>query len=197
MRPFLSALLLSLAAASTVQAADHGNLETSFPLEVEDACPIGRNGIAAQILTRYRDLRDDPEGRNLVEVTPRIEWGAFPNGQLTPELPYFLGNGSMAESGEVGIEALYNLNSESLRFPAVSIAAGLDKACGVEGDAGLEGSVSVLATLSLGTFDRRGRSPYSYVALQVHLNATYFHNFDPCPRNATTASRSGSATVSR
>lgn len=181
MRLSLLPSLLAIVIASTANAADHGNLETSFPLEVEDAYPIGRNGIEVQALTRYRDLRDDPDGRNLVEVTPRIEWGAFPNGQITLELPYFLGNGSMAESGEVGIEALYNFNTETLRFPAFSVAAGLDKPYGVDGDAGLEGSVSVLATMSLGTFDRRGRSPYSYVARQVHLNATYFHNFDPLP----------------
>lgn len=182
MRPPFFLTLLALAFAPAAQAADHGNLETGFPLQIEDAYPIGRNGIEAQVLTRYHDLRDNSGSDDLFEITPRLEWGAFMNGQVALELPYFLGDGSMADTGAVGIEVLYNLNTETLRFPAVSVAAGFDKPYGQDGEnGGLEGSLSLLATLSLGTPDPRGRSPYAYVQRQLHLNATYIRNFDPLP----------------
>lgn len=181
MRLFLTASLV-VATATTVQAADHSNLETNFPLTIEDAYPVGTNAIEVQVFSRYINTHDDPKGNNLYEVAPRIEWGALRNFQLTFEAPYYLGNSSAADSGEVGLEGLYNFNTEMPNLPALSMAAGLHKPYGQAGeDGGLESSLTFLLTGSIGALDPLGRSPYAYVPRQMHVNATWFHNFDPLP----------------
>ena len=181
MRPLF--LTFGLCAVTTpLWAADHGNLETGFPLTIEDAYPVGKNAIEVQTLSRYIRLRDDPEGDGLFELSPRLEWGALPNFQLSLEAPYFLGDGSMADSGEVGVEGLYNFNTETLTLPALSLAAGLHRPYGQDGeDGGLESSLTFLSTLSLGAPDPYAASPFTFVPRQVHLNATWSHNFDPLP----------------
>ncbi|WP_299822835.1 hypothetical protein [uncultured Jannaschia sp.] len=171
-------LAFALLATSAAEAADHGNLETNFPLVIEDAYPVGRNGIEAQLFARGTRLNDDPEGDGLSELAARIEWGAFRNFQIALETPYRFGSGSAADSGTVAVEALYNFNTETLSLPAFSVAAGLERPYGQDGeDGGLEASIGLLSTLSLGTSG--GGSPYAYVPRQLHFNATYIHNFDP------------------
>lgn len=103
MRPVLFALAALTATAA--QAADHSNLETNFPLVVEDAYTVGRNGIETQLFARGRRLHDDPAGDGLSELTARIEWGAFSNFQLSVEAPYFFGSGEAADSGEIGVDS--------------------------------------------------------------------------------------------
>ena len=173
--------VLPLAIASGAGAADHSNLEAGYPLAVEDAYPVGRNELEAQVYTRYRELRDDPEGDALVEVVSRLEWGALANGQVALELPYNLGSGEESDRGAVGLELLYNLNTETLRLPALSIAAGLKAPYGAGVDGGPEASVGLLATMSIGTPRPGGGTPYAYVPRRIHLNATYIRNVDPAP----------------
>jgi hypothetical protein len=111
-----------------------------------------------------------------------VEWGAFANFQLAVESPYFFGNSSESESGIAGIEALYNFNTETLTLPALSVAVALRRPFGETGpDGGTESELTFLSTRSLGTPDPLGYSPLAYVPRQIHLNASWFHNFDPLP----------------
>lgn len=66
--------LLALgAAAAPALAGDHSSLETFFPLIVEGAYTAGRHEVEVQISTRFGRLRGDSDGRNVVEIVPRLE----------------------------------------------------------------------------------------------------------------------------
>lgn len=179
-------------AAMPASAADHTDLEEGLPIVIEDAYPLKYNSLEAQGYFRYERTGRDPKGDNRLWFVPRFEAGLFPNFQFTVEVPYRWGDASETKQGDFRAKGLYNFNTEGLFAPAMSIAGGVDQPFG-EQAGGTETELTFLATKSIGPFDLSGASPLSYVPTRLHLNATWFHNYDPRPEERRDRYRIGVA----
>ncbi len=171
-RPAATAMLAACGLIGVARAADHNNLETGFPVVIEDAYTIKNGGLETQGYFRYDRTRGDPQGTSRFSLVPRLEYGATRNLQLTLEAPYRLGTASETKQGEVSAEALYNFNQEGPILPALALGVGVTAPYGRD-RGGVESNVNVIATKSLGSIGR------SYILRQVSFSGTVFHNYDP------------------
>ncbi len=139
---------------------DYRNLDDDRPVHVEDAYPLER--FAFELITPYRGVRAR-SGEALHAFIPELEYGVLRNAQLGVKLPFAArdegGSTSWGLSG-ARLFALYNVNTESPRLPAVSVRGDVVFPLGSFGGSAARGSVKVLATRSF------GRS-------RLHLNAEY------------------------
>lgn len=186
MRALLIAGLVLIGASVPAFAADHTNLDENLPVRIEDAYPIPYDSIEAQGFFSYDRDRLGSRGRgtrgsDAFTFSPQIEAGVFRNFQASLAVPYRLGNASETKQGDFMAQGLYNFNSETVYLPALSLGAGIDQPYGYEAG-GTETNVKFVATKSIGSFGT------SYVPRQLHLNAIWFHNYDPLS-NADTSER--------
>ena len=137
----LIALLVS-AGAGTLHAADHLNLEEGLPVKVEDAYPIAFRGREVQTAFRYERTDGD---KDRVVIDPRIEFGFAPNWQGKISVPFLLGSADRTDSGNVGLEAFYNFNTEGLALPAFALSARGDLPTGRD-SAGLDTKLKAIMT---------------------------------------------------
>lgn len=156
------------------RAGDHLSLDENLPVRIEDAYPTPYNGLEVQAFSRYDHNSDDPRGDDLFTLSPRLEAGAFRNGQISLAVPYRVGDASDTDQGNVQIEALYNFNQEGEWLPAFSAGVGVDQPFG-DMSGGTETELKAILTKSIGSFGT------SYLPRRVHLNASWFHNYDTLP----------------
>lgn len=161
-----------LLAAVPARAADHDNLDENLPLTIEDAYPIGYNGIEAQGFLRYDHNSRASKGSDTFQFAPRVEAGLLRNFQASVAVPYRLGDTADAKQGDVDVEGLYNFNNEGRVLPALSLGAGIDQPFGLE-NGGTETLLKFVSTKSIGSFGT------SYVPRQLHVNAIWYHNYEP------------------
>ncbi len=161
------ALLLAAALCLTAPAsAEHWEIESGLPTEVEDAYPTAYRNRELQAFIRY-ERQDDGSDRG--QVVPRLEFGIFPNTELSIEGDFLFGNADRTGCGDVTVEGLYNFNTETLTLPAFSISAALTPPTGRD-SAGLDTSLGLLVTKTLGR---------SSLLHQVHFNGYWLHNSSP------------------
>ncbi len=144
-------------------AADHTNLEEGLPTEVEDAYPIAYKGRELQVQARYERTAD---GKNRLVLDPRLEYGFARNWQARINVPFRLGSADKTGSGDIGLEAFYNFNTESLSTPAFAVSARADLPTGKD-SRGVDTQFKFIATKTLGAGSRLQR---------LHLNLIYRHN---------------------
>lgn len=149
----------------TVSAADHINLENGYPLQVEDAYPTAYRNREFLTSVRYELTR---ENEDRVEIAPQLEYGLFPNTEVSLHVPFILGEASRSGSGDIEVEALYNFNTEGIYLPALALEAGATIPTGKDSD-GLDTTVKFLLTKSI---SRMGTD-------RVHFNAVWLHNAAP------------------
>lgn len=159
--PWLAAALV-LGGSTVAAQSDHYNLEHGLPTRLEDAYPIGYRGREAQLVTRYART-DESEDQVLLE--PAFELGFARNWQGRVSVPFLAGDADRRGSGDVRLEALYNVNQESDRLPALALAGGIDLPTGRRSE-GLDTRLKVLLTRSVDD-QRLGRA---------HLNLEWAHN---------------------
>lgn len=148
---------------TAAQAADHANLEEGLPTEVEDAYPIAYKGRELQGQARYERTAD---GKNQFVLNPRLEYGFARNWQAKISAPFRLGSGDRTGSGDIGLEAFYNFNNESLRLPAFAVSARADLPTGRD-SRGVDTTFKFIATKTLGAGQKLQR---------LHLNLIYRNN---------------------
>jgi hypothetical protein len=146
-------------------AADHYNLEEGLPVQVVDAYPIAYGG--REVLGRVQ-YDQTPAGKDLVILEPRLEYGFAPNAQAELSVPFRVGTGNKAGSGDIVLGALYNFNTESLSVPAFSLAARADFPSGRD-SRGIDTTLKFIATKTLGTRSMQ----------RLHLNLAWTHNAAP------------------
>ncbi|MBY0330919.1 MAG: hypothetical protein K2X49_09625 [Acetobacteraceae bacterium] len=170
MAALLAAALPALGPGAA-RAADHANLDEGLPLQLRDAYPITRGSIEAQGLFRY-DRGRSGDGRDAYRLEPRIEWGAFRNGQVTFRVPYTAGN-SEARSGRgfAGAGLLYNFNQERIFLPAFALEGEVAQRFGGRGGTGTETTLWGIATKTIG----------GYRVRRISLNLGWIHRFDADP----------------
>ena len=163
----------------SARAGDHANLDENLPIRLEDAYPVPYNDIEAQGYFSYdRNRRGSGgqggRGSDAFVLSPQIEVGAFRNFQVSLSAPYRLGNASETKQGDFVAQGLYNFNNEGHYLPAFALSAGIDQPYGYQ-SGGTESQIKAIASKSIGSFGS------SYVPRQLHVNAIWFHNYDPLP----------------
>jgi hypothetical protein len=158
----LALLLIAPLFVPTFAHADHSNLEEGLPVEVEDAYPIEYKGREIQGQARY----ERNNGTNLFVLQPSLEYGFARNWQGKISVPFRLGNGDKTGSGDVGLEAFYNFNTESLSLPAFAVSARADVPTG-RNSSGVDTQLKFIASKTLGSSSMLNR---------LHLNLIYRHN---------------------
>jgi hypothetical protein len=143
-------------------AADHLNLEEGLPTQIEDAYPIAYRGREFQASMQY-DRTGDHKDRFTME--PRVEFGFAPNWQGKITVPFYVGSADRTDSGNVGLEAFYNFNTEGIFLPAFALSARADLPTGKD-SAGMDTTLKALMTRSI---TKTGLD-------RVHLNVAWKHN---------------------
>ncbi len=139
---------------------DYRNLDDDRPTLIEDAYPVER--YAFEFLAPWRFGRDR-HGGSTHAFTPEIAYGILRNAQLGLKLP--IAGASTPDGRDWGVSGLrlsgmYNFNTESRVFPAVSIRSDATFPVGSLAGEGTRVSVKAIATRSWG----RNR---------LHLNGAY------------------------
>ena len=113
--------------AAYAWGSDHTNLEEGLPVEIADAYPIPYLGREVQGRLAYRVT---PDAEHQVSVEPRFELGFPRNAQISVKVPLIAALSTRADDdfylGRVGLEAMYNVNQETLSLPAFALAAGVE-----------------------------------------------------------------------
>lgn len=170
----------SLLVACPVTAADHNNLEGGLPVTVRDAYTIKRNALEFQGAFRYDSTHNDSEGKDRFGLIPRLEYGLIDNLQIEAEVPWRLGTASDTRQGDLRFGALYNFNTEGVVLPAFAMGLAIDKPVG-RNPGGVESELSLAITKSLGGPGGDDAAATAYVPRRLHLNAAWFHNYEPQP----------------
>ena len=165
----LAVLWVFALAAGNIHASDRDDLEVGFPVSIEDAFPTKQGTQDLQGYLRFDHVRNDPDGTTRFSIVPRLQIGTIPNGDLSIEIPYRLGNATETSQGDVRIQGVYAFVGNEAAGSALSITAAIDQPFGLDVD-GLESELGVLGTQSLGAGDDANR---------IHLNALWIHNYDP------------------
>lgn len=161
--PLATLLGLAVIFSGTAFGLDHRNLDEGFPLIVEDAYPIKFREFALQAMGRYSLFENDTSEAGL---PMELEYGIARNMQLSVSTEIISRTpGENEGSGNVGVDLLYNWNTETLSVPAFSLKAGVEFPSGV-GDQGTEVAWMGIITKSF-RFHR------------IHINAGYSFVVDP------------------
>lgn len=159
---FLCVVVLVFGMVPSASAADHSNLEEGLPTHVEDAYPVAYRSREVQALFSY-ERTDESEDRLTIE--PRLEVGVWRNAQVTLRAPFYAGNADRSGSGDIGLGALYNFNTETLVLPAFAVAGEAEFPSG-KNSRGVDTTLKFIFTKSITSsgLDR------------VHLNLAWKHN---------------------
>ncbi len=150
---------LALTTALPAQT-DFYNTDRGRPLLTEDALVIERRAFELQAapLTRTRVAR----GATQWTIAPELAWGVLPRTQIEFALPVGIAERASAradvEVEGLEIEALHQLNAETIGWPVLAIGVGVHVPGATRDGASTTGMLRALATRTL----RWGR---------VHLNA--------------------------
>lgn len=148
------------------RASDHNNLEENFPTRLEDAYPIDYLGREIQCAFQFTRTG---EGKELFLIEPRLEWGFARNWQGTLIVPVQFGSAVRDGLGNVGLEALYNFNTDGIWLPAISISGRADLPTAPDAR-GVDTTAKLLLTKGL------GRTSFLN---ELHANLAWTHNAAP------------------
>ncbi len=142
----LAALALAALASPPARAqSDHFNLEEGYPTRIEDAYATAYRNRELQLNPRYER---QPDGLDLFSAEPSLEVGLFRNSKVQLSVPVRVGTADRTGSGNVRVEAFYNLNTEGLVLPAVAFAVEGEFSTGYRAE-GVDGTFELLATKSI------------------------------------------------
>lgn len=145
-------------------AAELLTVESGIPLEVQDAFPTAYMNREWQALGRYEQTAD---GKDLWLLESRLEYGFARNWEASVHVPFEFGNGVSDEGiQDVGIDALYNFNTETRFLPALSLSGGVEFPT-AEDSHGVDTELSVLVTRTLG---------WSTLVQRAHFNLSWLRN---------------------
>jgi hypothetical protein len=105
-------------------AQEYRNLDAGFPIRVEDATVTERYALDLDLANFRFDALS--AGRKRVQLEPSLSYGLFPGTEVWLRVPtYFRERTISPRTGIAGIGtgAMYQLNMETFRIPAVAIAS--------------------------------------------------------------------------
>jgi hypothetical protein len=124
-------LIVGCLVAAPVWAVDHNNLDEGRPLRLEDAYPIAYGELSAETGARVSLNRQSPDR---VAFPVELLYGAYRNlqvgiGSTLATEPRTIDE--TEKSGDLRTFALYNVNQETLRLPALAAKLSLDFPTGI------------------------------------------------------------------
>lgn len=146
------AVALVLVASPAQAQTDYYNTDRGRPLSVEDAPVIERHAFELQAAP----LRLERPARGVTHwgIAPELAWGILPRTQVELALPFAMeedaasGRTLVALAG-VEVEALHQLNVESLTLPSFAVGAGVHLRAGPLAPRRAVTTVRALATRTL------------------------------------------------
>ncbi len=148
---------------SPVLAAKPEDVETDFPLTIEDASPTDAGELDLRMMSRYEHTDSHDER---VHLAPEFEYGVGYNTEVNVTLPFNLGSADDNHGGDLGVELLHGFIDEKNAIPEISASVKLDMPTG-ENSAGLDATLRVLATKHI---------LQHYGQHAVHFNAGWSYN---------------------
>jgi hypothetical protein len=163
-----------LATCHAAYADDVKDLEEELALTIEDASPSKAGSAQLNAGMRFDRMRKGApgEGRNEVQLTPRLQIGVTNDFQVSIATPYRVGNASDTSQGEFRLDGLYRFNRETGAMPSFAVDVGLERPYGA-GSGGTEVLVKGILSKSLGMAEGTNR------VAQVHVNLQARHNMHP------------------
>lgn len=161
--PFLLFSLAVTIVPENASGAAHSNLEEHLPTRLEDAYPISYRGRELQLQTTYEKTETF---RDRLTIRPALEYGIIRNGKLKVSAPFYAGSADRTNSGNTELEAFYNLWTEPLIWPAVSVAALAEFPTGKRAK-GVDAGAKLILTKTVGWTSYLNR---------IHLNGTWWNN---------------------
>jgi hypothetical protein len=134
---------------SPVWAVDHNNLDEGRPLRLEDAYPIAYGELSTETGVGFRHNRQSPD-RGVFPI--EILYGAYWNLQLGIGSTLATEPRTVDEaekSGDLRTVALYNVNQETLRIPALAAKLSVGFPTGVR-SRGVDTELKGIVTRSFG-----------------------------------------------
>jgi hypothetical protein len=161
-RIFLTlAVLVSLPTAS--EAVDHSNLDEGRPLRVEDAYAIAKGEFAVELGPEFISRRKEKEqaafGLDFIYGLARSMHVEVESAFFTDPREKEGESLDQERSGDIRVGALYNLNQETLRMPALGIKLKANLPTGLD-SSGIDAEGKLIVTKSI----RR---------LSIHANMAY------------------------
>lgn len=153
--------------------ADPQSLSTNVPVQTQDALPVRTGSLELQGVGVYTRDDHNSKGRDLLNLSPTVKFGAVKGLQLDITAPYAVGDQSGADQGSGGFDFLYNFNDPTPTFPALAVQAGYQIPYGA-GHHTSQYFVRGLATQWLGPNDKSPR---------LHLNLNWTHATTPSSTN--------------
>ena len=171
------AVLLGIAAFPAVTRAqtDYRNLDDGRPVRTEDAFVVDHHEF--EVLTPFTYDAGVGGARRYI-FQPELEYGIWPNTQLSVKVPIGIVDSSGSDAGVGGLQfsGIYNFNAEGPHLPAFSARADLFLPAGaLAGDRTLV-SLKAIATR---TFGLRETAP------ERRMDLRYFCHRRPPARGAT------------
>ena len=159
----VAAVAVAVLPAPALAQTDFYNTDRGHPLTVEDALVVERRALELQLLSVSAERRGS--GITVWGFAPSVAWGVLPRTQVELELPVLSSTGapgSPTKTGGAGLEleVLHQLNTESLRYPALALGVGVHFPGGSFGPGQTIAKIRGAATRTLGW----GR---------VHVNAAF------------------------
>lgn len=143
---------LAVAPGAVSAQTDYYNTDRGRPLAVEDASVIERHAFELQAAP----LRVQRVARGVTHwgIAPELAWGLLPRTQLELSLPLAMEEDALSGSATTGLagvelEALHQLNVESLTLPAFAVGAGVHLRAGPLAPRRAVATVRALATRTL------------------------------------------------
>lgn len=157
-------MLLTLGGQLNAQS-DQLNLEENQGTRMEDAYPTKFLNREIQLYSYYRL---DSEEKNEILLTPTFEYGIFRNAELELSAPFKMGNADKANSGDIRLGLLYNLNTENIFMPAFAVVGKAIFPTGIE-SSGFDYSFKGIFSKSI----------FRSILGRIHFNFEYIINQDP------------------
>lgn len=155
-----AAVFLSRLATPARAQVDYRNLDDDRPTPTEDAYPIER--YAFEFILPYQG-EHEAGGGTLHAVTPELEFGILRNVQVGLKLPLAIQSVAGSTDGGVAglrVFSLYNVTTETLKWPALALRADAGFAVGSLAGDGVQVGLKGIATRSWGR-------------TRIHLNGSY------------------------
>jgi hypothetical protein len=155
------AVAILVAVAAVVRADDY-EIDSDFPLRVEDATPTDYGEVDVQVSTTYEHTR---HGRDLVNVGPRLKWGALPDLDVQVQTPILAGDADRTGSRDLQLRSQWRFLHERGLLPALAVQGELDAPTGVD-SVGLDTVLEGIATKTISAEPARD---------ELHLDAYWYH----------------------
>jgi hypothetical protein len=159
----LSSLVLLGVSTATAYAVDHSNWMRGGHCNWKTPYPIATGEIAVETGLGFT-IESRGEGCGFFPI--QVLYGAYPNWQLGIGTTLSTDPREIDEQGrsfDLNLEALYNVNQETLNLPAFGVKLELDLSTGVD-SSGTDMSLTGLLTRSFGRLSLHANAGYAFLS---------------------------------